>query len=46
MRSSSRTTRTPDTRLRRLRAPAADAEELGGVLRDPDIGGFDVEACR
>ena len=31
-----------DQRLRRLRAPAADARELGGVLGDPDVGGFDV----
>ena len=32
-----------DKRLRRLRAPAADAEELGRVLRDPEIGGFEVD---
>jgi hypothetical protein len=32
-----------DPRLRRLRAPAADAEELARVLRDPAIGGFDVQ---
>jgi hypothetical protein len=32
-----------DRRLRRLRAPAADAKELARVLRDPDIGGFEVE---
>jgi hypothetical protein len=31
-----------DQRLRRLRAPAADARELGSVLADPDVGGFDV----
>lgn len=31
-----------DAELRQLRAPASDAEELGAVLRDPDIGGFDV----
>ena len=29
--------------LRRLLAPAADAETLGRVLGDPHIGGFDVE---
>ncbi|MFC7647558.1 caspase domain-containing protein [Streptosporangium lutulentum] len=28
--------------MRRLRAPAHDAEALAGVLRDPQIGGFDV----
>jgi caspase domain-containing protein len=28
--------------LRRLRAPARDAEALAGVLRHPDIGGFEV----
>jgi hypothetical protein len=32
-----------DPRLRRLRAPSADADELGRVLRDAEIGGFDVE---
>jgi uncharacterized caspase-like protein len=32
-----------DRTLRRLRAPAVDATELARVLRDPDIGGFDVE---
>jgi hypothetical protein len=32
-----------DARLRRLRAPARDAEELGRVLADDAIGGFDVE---
>ncbi len=31
-----------DDRLRRLRAPAHDAEALAEVLRDPDIGAFDV----
>lgn len=31
-----------DPRLSSLRAPTADAEELGRVLRDPDIGEFDV----
>jgi Caspase domain len=31
-----------DDRLRRLRAPAHDAEALAGVLRDPLIGDFDV----
>jgi hypothetical protein len=28
--------------LRRLRAPARDADALAGVLRHPDIGGFEV----
>src|SRR4051794_12043627 len=32
-----------DPKLRKLRAPAQDAEELGRVLRDPAIGDFDVE---
>ena len=32
-----------DGRLRRLRAPAADAEELARVLGDAEIGSFDVE---
>jgi Caspase domain len=32
-----------DERLRRLRAPAHDAEALARVLRDPEIGGFDVQ---
>src|SRR6476661_6169574 len=32
-----------DRRLSQLRAPAADARELAGVLGDPDIGGFDVD---
>jgi Caspase domain len=32
-----------DPKLRRLRAPARDAEELARVLRDPRIGDFDVE---
>lgn len=31
-----------DPGLRRLRAPAHDAEALAGVLGDPDIGAFDV----
>jgi uncharacterized caspase-like protein len=31
-----------DPGLRRLRAPATDAEALAGVLRNPQIGGFDV----
>ena len=33
-----------DPKFNRLRAPARDAEELAGVLRDPKIGGFDVTA--
>jgi uncharacterized RDD family membrane protein YckC len=31
-----------DPGLRRLRAPASDAQALAAVLRDPEIGGFDV----
>ena len=31
-----------DPGLQRLRAPASDARALAGVLRDPDIGGFEV----
>ncbi len=31
-----------DPGLRRLRAPASDAEALAAVLRDPAIGGFEV----
>jgi uncharacterized caspase-like protein len=31
-----------DPGLRRLRAPSRDAEALGQVLRDPQIGGFSV----
>jgi hypothetical protein len=31
-----------DPGLQRLRAPASDAQALAGVLRDPDIGGFEV----
>ena len=31
-----------DPGLRRLRAPSRDAEALGRVLEDPQIGGFDV----
>lgn len=32
--------------LRRLRSPAADAEALGRVLNDPQIGGFAVRVLR
>jgi Caspase domain len=32
-----------DTGLTELRAPAADAEALAGVLGDPEIGGFEVK---
>ena len=32
-----------DAKLRRLRAPAADAEQLARVLRDPWIGQFEVD---
>uniref|UniRef100_UPI0015755938 caspase family protein n=1 Tax=Nocardia thailandica TaxID=257275 RepID=UPI0015755938 len=31
-----------DTGLRKLRAPARDAQELAAVLSDPEVGGFDV----
>src|SRR3712207_6858975 len=31
-----------DSGLRRLAAPAHDAEAFAGVLRDPEIAGFDV----
>ncbi len=31
-----------DPGLRQLRAPASDAQALAGVLRDPQIGGFEV----
>ena len=33
---------TADPGLRRLRAPAGDADDLAQVLADPDIGGFAV----
>jgi len=32
-----------DPKLAQLRAPAADAERLAGVLRDPEKGDFDVD---
>jgi hypothetical protein len=32
-----------DKKLRKLRAPAADAEQLAKVLKDAEIGGFDVQ---
>src|SRR3954447_14328434 len=35
-----------DARLRRLRAPARDAEALARVLADDMIGGFDVEVLQ
>ncbi|MDR7275994.1 caspase family protein [Catenuloplanes atrovinosus] len=35
-----------DPGLRRLRAPAHDADELGAVLADPEIGGFTVRRLR
>jgi hypothetical protein len=31
-----------DSALRRLRAPASDAQALAAVLQDPEIGGFEV----
>jgi uncharacterized caspase-like protein len=37
------TARYGDSKLQQLRAPAADAEELADVLRDPEKGDFDVE---
>jgi hypothetical protein len=33
-----------DASLRRLRAPGHDAEDLRGVLADPDVGGFSVSS--
>src|SRR5215217_4626793 len=35
-----------DPGLRRLRAPASDAQALAAVLNNPDIGGFDVRVLR
>jgi Caspase domain len=35
--------RYEDAQLAQLRAPGRDAEELAAVLRDPDIGSFDVQ---
>ena len=32
-----------DPKLSKLRSPATDADRLAAVLRDPEIGGFDVE---
>ena len=32
-----------DPKLSRLRSPTTDAEALARVLRDPEIGGFEVE---
>jgi uncharacterized caspase-like protein len=37
------TARYSDARLQQLRAPAADAEALAEVLRDPEKGDFEVE---
>ena len=37
------TARYGDSKLQQLRAPAADAEELADVLRDPEKCDFDVE---
>jgi uncharacterized caspase-like protein len=34
-----------DAKLRQLRAPAADAERLADVLRNPAIGDFDVDVA-
>ena len=34
--------RYDDPGLRQLRAPASDAQALAGVLRNPEIGGFQV----
>jgi uncharacterized caspase-like protein len=39
------TARYDDPRLRRLRAPAKDAEALAAVLGDADIGEFDVNTA-
>ncbi|WP_371493743.1 caspase family protein [Kitasatospora sp. NBC_00374] len=35
-----------DEGLRQLQSPAQDAVELGGVLGEPQVGGFDVEIIR
>jgi hypothetical protein len=35
-----------DPGLRRLRAPAQDAEALAGVLADPELGAFEVDVLR
>src|SRR4051812_32006487 len=35
-----------DPELKRLRAPAVDAERLAEVLRDPEIGQFQVDVLR
>jgi caspase domain-containing protein len=35
-----------DPGLRRLRAPAKDAEALAGVLGDPELGDFEVDVLR
>ncbi|WP_166027992.1 caspase family protein [Streptomyces chilikensis] len=35
-----------DEGLKKLKAPAQDAEALAGVLEDPQIGDFDVEVVR
>jgi hypothetical protein len=35
-----------DPGLRRLRAPAQDAQALAAVLSSPDIGGFDARVLR
>jgi Caspase domain len=40
------TGRYDDPKLRRLRAPASDAEQLAAVLRDPAIGDFEVEIAQ
>jgi len=37
--------RYTDAKLRRLRAPAADADSLRAVLKDPAIGGFRVDVA-
>ena len=34
-----------DPKLRKLRAPAADAKRLAAVLADPEIGGYEVEVA-
>src|SRR4051794_33717684 len=36
------TTAYDDTSIRRLRAPAQDAADLGALLADPEVGGFAV----
>lgn len=38
--------RYEDPAMSRLRAPAQESDELARVLRDPRIGGFEVDVCQ